>query len=178
MQDEDVRNRAKELKAHIMKMAVYIRQYLEDILMVAVILQALQHLIVERPLDPFRWLAKFIREEGPLIADEIERCRKIAAARQTAHDKAKSDAEEADRLACVAAEATAKALRDLEDAKLAAAARAAAEEGEKARMLKSQQASKVAAVATDPVETPISKVGKKKELTKPAKPVMKPEWQK
>lgn len=88
---------------------------------------------------------------------------------------------EAERLAREAAEAAAKALRDREAAKLAAAARAAAEEAKKAAMLKLQQeAARAAAVATDALEIPIPKVGKKKK--EPAKPAQagpkKPEWQK
>lgn len=91
------------------------------------------------------------------------------------------DALEAERLAREAAEAAAKALRDREAAMLAAAARAAAEEAKKAAMLKlQQQAAKATAAATDTMEIPIPKAGKKKkELTKPAAAgPKKPEWQK
>lgn len=124
-------------------------------------------------------MAHFIRSEGPNIADEIERARGIAAARQAARDKAKRDADEADRLAREAAEAAAKALRDGEAAKLAAAARKAAEDAKKAEMLKLQQSSaKAAAVATDAIEIPIPKAGKNKKAP-PAKQLPnKPSWQK
>lgn len=138
-------------------------------------------LCFRRPNDPFRYLARFIRDEGPSIAAEIERAKKIAARKQAARDKAKWDAMEGDRLEREAAEAAAKALRDREAAKLAAAARAAAEEAKKTAMLKlNQQAAKAAAAATDAMEIPIPKAGKKKK--EPAKPAgagpKKPEWQK
>lgn len=132
-----------------------------------------------RPIDPFRYLAHFIKSEGPHIAEEIERARKIAAARQTARDNAKLDADEADRLAHEAAEAAAKALRDREAAKLAAAARAAAESNKKTAILKLQQsAAKAAAVVTDAIEIPITKAGKKKKAPPAGQLPNKPSWQK
>ncbi|KAG0565419.1 hypothetical protein KC19_8G189000 [Ceratodon purpureus] len=179
IQDEEVRNHAKELKAHIMVKATEVRRYLEDGLMVAVILQALQHMIVDRPLDPFRYLAHFIKGEGPNIADEIERAKRLAAAKQAARDKAKRDGDEADRLAREAAEAAAKALRDREAAKLAAAARKAAEDAKIAGMLRLQQsAAKAAAVAADAIEIPIPKAEKRKKAPSLKQLPNKPSWQK
>jgi colicin import membrane protein len=137
-------------------------------------------LYFHRPIDPFRYLAHFIRAEGPNIADEIERARKLAAARKAARDKAKADADEADRLAREEAEAAAKALRDREAAKLAAAAaRKAAEDAKKQEILKLQQsAAKAAAVATDAIEIPIPKAGKKKKAPPARQLPNKPSWQK